>query len=85
MINISNIRLVDSDNNGRRALMIYIIALWLLDINDSSQQTSNIRLVDSDNNGRRALMIITIWLVGSENNGRRTFDDMHKFNMTGRQ
>ena len=37
MIYISNIRLlVDSDNNGRRALMIYIIALLLLDIDDKS-------------------------------------------------
>ena len=74
MIYISNIRLVDSDNNGRRALMIYIIALWLLHIDYNSQRTSNIRLVDSDNNGRQALMIyiITIWLVDSENNGLRT-------------
>ena len=52
--------------------MIYIITIWLLDIDYNSRRTSNIRLVDSDNNDRRALMIyiITIGLVGSENNGR---------------
>ena len=74
MIYKSDIRLVDSDNNGRQALMIYIITIWLPDIYYNNRQTSNIRLVDSDNNGWRALMIyiITIWLVGSENNGRRT-------------
>ena len=58
--NISNIRLVDSDKNGRRALIIYIITIWLLDIDYKSRRTSSIRLVDSDNNGRRALMIYII-------------------------
>ena len=38
----SNRRLVDSNNNGRQALMIYIITIWL---------------VGSENNSRRTLMI----------------------------